>query len=87
MRQLFHLRVCKKPACSGKGQGIDITMIISFTQNSPRDIHDQTLKASDGLLLVDGKKKMGTMLQRCLDIAKNKVRTTAGDAYGTVCTK
>ena len=56
-------------------------------QHCPRDILDQTLKASDGVLIVDGKKKVGGLLQRCLDVAKNKVRTQAGNAYGTVCTK
>ena len=38
-------------------------------------------------MMVDGKKKVGAQLQRCLDVAKTKAKTRADAAYGTVCTR
>ena len=56
-------------------------------QHTPRSVLDQTLKATDGILIVDGKKKVGTQLQRCLDVAKHKPKTAASEPYGTICTR
>lgn len=56
-------------------------------QYPARGIQDMCLKASDGVMKVDGHKKVGGLLQRCLEVAKVKSKTSAGDPYGTICTK